>query len=106
VTVSTSKCASCHKGTGGRPAQHSSSVTKKYVCSGCHTKKLHASAVSNAVKNCRTCHSGRYHAAQRTPGKSVCKSCHSIAKRHDDGYPCTLCHRRAVHAPRPSAINL
>jgi hypothetical protein len=104
--VATSKCASCHKGSGGRQVQHSSSVTKKFVCGGCHSQRLHASAVSNRVRSCRTCHSGRYHAAQRTPGKSVCTSCHSIAKRHDDGFACTLCHRRAVHAPRPSALNL
>ena len=104
--VATSRCAQCHKGTSGRSAQHSSSVTKKFVCSGCHTQRLHASAVSSRVKNCRTCHRGRYHAAQRTPGKSVCTGCHSIAKRHDNGFACTLCHRRAVHAPRPSALNL
>jgi hypothetical protein len=104
--VAASRCAQCHKGSSGRPAQHSSSVTKKFVCSGCHTKRLHASAVSNAVKSCRTCHSGRYHAAQRTPGNSTCERCHSIAKRHDNGYRCTLCHRRAVHNRRPSPVNL
>ena len=106
VKVAASRCAQCHKGSSGRPAQHSSNVTKKFVCSGCHTKKLHASAVSRSVKNCRTCHRSRYHAAQRTPGKSVCTGCHSIAKRHDNGFACTLCHRRAVHAQRPSPINL
>ena len=37
--VATSKCAACHKGTGGRPAQHSSSVTKKFVCGGCHKQE-------------------------------------------------------------------
>jgi len=105
-TVAQSKCAQCHKGSSGRAAQHSSSITKKFVCSGCHTKKLHARSVSKQVKSCRTCHKGRYHAGQRTPGKSVCTSCHSIAKRHDNGFACTLCHRRAVHAPRPSAVNL
>jgi hypothetical protein len=105
-SVAQSKCAQCHKGSSGRTVQHSSSITRKFVCSGCHSKRLHASAVSGRVKNCRTCHSGRYHAAQRAPGKSVCKSCHSIAKRHDNGYACTLCHRRAVHAARPSALNL
>jgi hypothetical protein len=104
--VATSRCAQCHKGSSGRTVQHSSSVTKQFVCSGCHTKKLHARAVSSRVKNCRTCHRGRYHAAQRAPGKSVCTGCHSIAKRHDNGFACTLCHRRAVHAPRPSALNL
>ena len=105
VKVSTSKCAACHAGSGGQPAQHSSSITKKFVCGGCHTKKLHARAVSKAVKNCRTCHGGKYHAAQRTPAKSVCTRCHSSAKRHANGFQCTLCHRRAVHATRPSAIN-
>ncbi len=106
--VANSKCASCHKGTGSGPAkaaQHSRSVTKKFVCGACHSKRLHASAVSRAVKSCRTCHGGRYHAAQRTPPKSVCKRCHSIALQHDNGFLCTLCHRRAVHNPRPSAVN-
>jgi hypothetical protein len=105
VKVPASKCSSCHKGSAGRPAQHSSSVTKKFVCGGCHTKKLHASAVSRSVKNCRTCHGGKYHAAQRTPPKSACTRCHNVALRHDNGYQCTLCHRRAVHNTRPSASN-
>lgn len=104
--VATSKCAGCHKGTAGRPAQHSSSVTRRLVCGGCHRQKLHASAVSRAVKSCRTCHGGRYHAQQRTPGKATCTRCHSIAKRHDNGFQCTLCHRRAVHNRRPSPVNL
>jgi hypothetical protein len=104
--VATSKCASCHKGTSGRAAQHSSTVTKKFVCGGCHGQKLHARAVSKAVKDCRTCHRGKFHAAQRTPAKSRCTSCHRVALRHDNGYQCTLCHRRAVHATRPSAVNL
>jgi hypothetical protein len=104
--VSQNRCAQCHKGTNGRPPQHSSTVTKKFVCSGCHTKALHASRVSRSVKNCRTCHSGRYHAAQRKPGKATCERCHSIAKRHDNGFQCTLCHRRAVHNSRPSSVNL
>ncbi len=104
--VATSRCASCHKGTGGRPAQHSSSVTRNFVCSGCHKQKLHASAVSRSVKSCRTCHSGRYHAQQRTPSKATCERCHNIAKRHDNGFQCTLCHRRAVHNRRPSPVNL
>jgi len=103
--VSTSKCASCHKGTGGRPAEHSSSVTKKYVCGGCHSQKLHARSVSKKVKSCRACHTGKYHAAQRTPPKSICTKCHTSALRHTNGFQCTLCHRRAVHATRPSAIN-
>jgi hypothetical protein len=105
VKIATSKCASCHKGSSGRSAQHSSNVTKKFVCGGCHSKKLHASAVSGSVKNCRTCHAGKYHASQRTPPKSTCRRCHSVALRHDNGYQCTLCHRRAIHNSRPSASN-
>ena len=104
--VSTSKCAGCHKGSGGRSVQHSTKVTKKFVCSGCHKQKLHARSVSKKVKNCRTCHKGKYHAAQRTPPKSTCTKCHRSANRHANGFQCTLCHRRAVHATRPSAINL
>ena len=103
--VATSKCASCHKGGGGRAAQHASSITKKFVCGGCHSKKLHARSVSKAVKSCRTCHKSKYHARQPKPGKSVCTRCHGGATRHANGYQCTLCHRRAVHAARPSAVN-
>jgi len=104
--VAQSKCAQCHKGSSGRTAQHSSKVTKKSVCSGCHRKALHASRVSKAVKSCRTCHKSKFHAAQRTPPKSVCTRCHTVAKRHDNGFQCTLCHRRAVHNSRPSSVNL
>ena len=103
--IAQNKCASCHKGSNGRPAQHSTSVTKKYVCSGCHKMALHASRVSKAVTSCRTCHSGKYHAAQRLPTRTVCTRCHASAARHADGYQCTLCHRRAVHNARPSAVN-
>ena len=103
--VAQSRCAQCHKGTNGRPVQHSSRVTKKSVCSGCHTKALHASRVSKSVKSCRTCHGGKYHAKQRTPARTVCTKCHSRALRHANGYQCTLCHRRAVHNSRPSASN-
>jgi hypothetical protein len=106
--VANNRCATCHKGTGrGAPsaAQHAKSVSKRFTCGACHSQRRHASAVSTSVKDCRTCHRGRYHAAQRTPGKSACTSCHSIAKRHDNGFRCTLCHRRAVHNPRPSAVN-
>lgn len=103
--VAVSECATCHKGTSGRAAQHSSTVTKKYVCSGCHNQKLHARSVSKKVKDCRTCHTSKFHAKQPVPGKSTCKKCHRIALRHDNGYKCTLCHRRAVHATRPSATN-
>lgn len=103
--VAQSRCAPCHKGSSGRAVQHSSSISKKYVCSGCHSKALHASRVSKAVKSCRTCHSGKYHAAQRTPPRSTCRKCHSVRLRHDNGYSCTLCHRRALHNSRPSASN-
>ena len=106
VKVSTSKCASCHKGSGGRPAQHSSSVTKKYVCGGCHTKKLHAQRREQGGQELphvpqrqvprRAAHAGQDASA---------RSCHTSAMRHANGFQCTLCHRRAVHATRPSAIN-
>jgi hypothetical protein len=103
--IAQSKCAACHKGSGTLPPQHSSRITKNYVCSGCHRMPLHASKVSKAVSSCRTCHSGRYHAAQRTPSRTVCSRCHSSALRHADGFQCTLCHSRAVHNSRPSAVN-
>ncbi|HET6475211.1 MAG TPA: hypothetical protein VFH93_03930 [Thermoleophilia bacterium] len=106
--VANSKCASCHKGKGSGPAkvaQHAKSITKKYVCGTCHKQKLHARSVSKRVKNCRTCHTGKFHARQKDPSKSKCTKCHSVALRHDNGYQCTLCHRRAIHSTRPSAVN-
>jgi len=108
-SVAQSKCATCHKGTGSGPAktaQHAKSISKKYVCGSCHSQKLHASAVSKRVRNCRTCHRGKFHAAQRAPAKSICLNCHPSASRHDNGFRCTLCHRRAVHNRRPSPVNL
>jgi hypothetical protein len=103
--IAQTKCAACHQGSSGRAAQHSSSITKKFVCGGCHKKALHASRVSKAVSSCRTCHAGRYHAAQKTPSRNVCTRCHSRALNHANGYQCTLCHLRAVHNSRPSAVN-
>ena len=103
--IAQTKCVSCHTGTGSLPAQHSSRITKNFVCGGCHKMALHASRVSKAVTSCRSCHGGRYHAAQRTPSRNVCTRCHGNALRHADGYQCTLCHIRAVHNSRPSAIN-
>jgi len=102
--IAQSKCAACHTGTSDRPAQHSSKITKNYVCSGCHTKALHASRVSSAVKSCRTCHGGKYHAAQQTPARTVCTQCHTRAFGHANGFQCTLCHGRAVHNSRPNPI--
>jgi hypothetical protein len=103
--IAQSRCVQCHKGSGGRSPQHSGSISKKFVCSGCHSKALHASRVSKAVKSCRTCHKGKYHATQRKPARSVCTTCHKRALWHANGYSCTLCHRRAVHNSRPSATN-
>ncbi len=104
--VATGKCGACHKGNSGRSVQHSKKVTKKRVCSGCHKKKkLHARAVSKAVKNCNTCHAKKFHGKQSKPAKSKCTKCHTRALRHANGYTCTLCHRRAVHVTRPSATN-
>ena len=91
--ISQSKCAQCHKGSSGRAAAALLDVTKKYVCSGCHSKALHASRVSRAVKNCRTCHSTKYHASQPRPRERLCTGVTACAKRHANGYQCTLCHR-------------
>lgn len=103
VKVQTSKCATCHKGTDGRKAQHSKKITRKRVCGICHRQKLHASAVSRAVRSCRACHRGKFHARQRTPARSVCTACHGSALAHANGFQCILCHRRAVHTTRPRA---
>ena len=106
VKVATSRCAPCHKGNSGpRGAALQSSHQEVRVQRLPHQEAARQRR-QQVVKNCRTCHRGRYHAAQRTPGKSVCTGCHSIAKRHDNGFACTLCHRRAVHAQRPSPVNL
>ena len=40
--------------------------------------------------------------AAHATGKSTCTGCHSVAERHDNGFQCTLCHRRAVHTQRPA----
>jgi len=100
-----SKCASCHKGRGSGPAaaQHSSSVTKKYVCGACHKEKLHARSFSSAITSCRSCHGGKYHAAQKALGARVCLRCHTAARHHADGFRCSLCHRGAIHRTRPRA---
>ena len=69
-------------------------------------KKLHASAVSNAVKNCRTCHRGKYHAAPAHARQVACaRAATASPLRHDNGY-----HVHAVpptrrpqrHGPAPS----
>ena len=105
TNVPNSKCAQCHKGTGSGPAakaQHSTTITKTFVCSGCHTKALHGSAFGSGITSCRTCHAGKYHAGQGTPPNSVCTRCHGRAARHSDGFGCALCHRPQVHSARPS----
>ena len=103
--VPTGKCARCHEGVSGDPAQHATDITKKYVCGACHSQRLHASRVSSAVKSCRTCHTSRYHRSQPVPPRSVCTRCHGSAVRHANGYQCWLCHRAAVHNPTPRAQN-
>jgi hypothetical protein len=103
--VPNSKCATCHKGRGAGPAakaQHSTTITKDYVCSGCHSKRLHASAFGSGISSCRACHKGKYHAAQKTPSNSVCTACHGRAASHSNGFGCGLCHRSAVHNAKPS----
>ncbi len=104
-SVPASKCAGCHKGNApsAKPrAQHSSSITKKYTCSLCHSKPLHAKAFG-AKLTCRSCHKGKFHAAQATPGISVCTQCHGSATRHSGGFRCTTCHRSAIHDTTPHA---
>ena len=104
--VPASKCATCHRGQGsGAPpaAQHAKSITRRSICGGCHKQKLHATALSSAITSCRSCHGGKYHARQRAPSSSVCQRCHTAARHHASGFKCTLCHRRAVHNPRPRA---
>ena len=104
-SVSGSKCASCHKGSApsSKPrAQHSSKITKKYTCSLCHSKGLHAKAYG-ASMTCRTCHKSRFHAVQAIPGSSICINCHGSARYHANGYRCTTCHRGAVHDTTPHA---
>jgi hypothetical protein len=102
--VPLSKCATCHKGTGtggGAQAQHSATVTRDKVCGSCHNKQLHATKLGSGITSCGKCHTGKYHAKQKLPGKSVCQSCHHMAKRHTNGYQCTLCHASQVHKVRP-----
>jgi hypothetical protein len=101
--VANARCAGCHRGTGSGPAsraQHSTGVTKRFVCTPCHRQKAHASAVRPSI-TCRTCHKGKYHAAQRRVPNSRCVSCHRSAPRHAVGFSCLLCHKRVVHRARP-----
>jgi hypothetical protein len=101
--VSGARCADCHKGStpAFKPrAQHSTTVTKKYVCSGCHAKKLHASA-AGASTTCRSCHKGKYHAAQATVKSSACLTCHPRASSHAGGLACVRCHKSVVHDRTP-----
>jgi len=102
--VPLSKCATCHKGTGtggGAQAQHSATVTKNKVCGSCHKQQLHATALGSRIKNCGRCHTSKYHAKQKLPGNSICQSCHHMAKRHANGFRCTLCHAGQIHKVRP-----
>jgi len=103
--VANGRCASCHKGTGSGPAartQHSSGITKKYVCGTCHKQKLHARAVSKRIRSCRSCHTAKFHRAQPRVPKNTCLRCHRSASRHDNGFRCSLCHKGALHATRPN----
>ena len=103
VRVGAARCADCHKGDApaAKPlAQHSSRITRRYVCSGCHRQRLHASAVG-ARTTCRSCHTGRFHAVQPKVAVARCLTCHVRARAHSGGLRCTMCHRSAVHAPRP-----
>lgn len=104
--VAVSKCTACHKGNApaSKPrVQHSSSITKKYVCSTCHSKALHASA-RGAHLTCRSCHATRFHARQPRPGNSVCLRCHSRARYHAVGFACSVCHRSAIHDATPNVL--
>jgi hypothetical protein len=103
--VSQNRCAACHKGTGtggGAQAQHSATISKGRVCGGCHSKKLHAASLGSRITSCGACHKGRYHAKQKPPGNSVCTACHHMAKRHTNGYRCSLCHSGQIHKLRPT----
>jgi hypothetical protein len=102
--VPQSKCATCHKGTGtggGAQAQHSATVTRSKVCGACHKQQLHATALGSRIKNCGRCHTSAYHAKQKLPGKSICQGCHHMAKRHSNGFQCSLCHSGQIHKVRP-----
>jgi len=101
--VAGARCSGCHKGNApsARPrAQHSSTVTKKAACSGCHGQKLHARS-AGAKTTCRSCHKGKYHAAQGRVANAACLRCHDSALRHSGGLACARCHKRAVHDPTP-----
>lgn len=102
--VPLNKCATCHEGTGtggGAQAQHSATVTQSKVCGACHKQKLHATALGSGITNCGACHKSAYHAKQKLPRNSICQSCHHMAKRHTNGFRCTLCHSSQIHKVRP-----
>lgn len=70
-----------------------------------------AAESASADASCTKCHAGfqSYPGmtcwSQPDPGRSTCTECHGVALPHDNGYQCTLRHRRAVHATRPSATH-
>ena len=103
-TVPQSKCAQCHKGTArADAAQHSSTVTKKL--------RLHRLSHQGAA---RVQGQQRRQELQHLPRQQVPRhAAHAVAHAsapgatarplsHANGYQCTLCHRRAVHNPRPA----
>ena len=71
------------------------------VCGSCHKQKLHATALGSGITNCGTCHKSAYHAKQKLPRNSTCQSCHHMAKRHTNGFRCSLCHSSQIHKVRP-----
>lgn len=105
-SVPTSRCGQCHQGNApaAKPrVQHSSRITRKSVCSGCHSQRLHASS-RGARLTCRSCHTSRFHARQPRPGNSVCLRCHSSARNHSIRFSCSVCHRPAIHSPDPNRL--
>ena len=104
--VAVSRCGTCHKGNApsAKPrVQHSSSITKRHVCSTCHSRALHARA-RGAKLTCRSCHTARFHGRQARPANSVCLRCHSRARYHSVGFSCSVCHRSALHDATPNVI--
>ena len=105
--VAQSKCATCHKGTGSGPAtaaQHAKSVSKKCV----RVVPLAEAARQRGQQEGQELPNLPHSQVPRRPGHARQVGVHAVSSRpfaHDDGYQCTLCHRRAVHNTRPSAVN-
>ena len=104
----TSKCATCHKGTL-RPHRRSTPArSPRSTCAAaCHTQEAARAARSAGRQELPHLPQRQVprRAAHARPSRCA-RSCHSSPCGTPTASRARLCHRRAVHNPRPSAVNL